>query len=40
MLSGEIYYYWPLNLSEKIVGKTSFFFAKSTVLLSSSRYVY
>ena len=30
MFSGEIYYYRPLNLSEKvdkIVGKTSFFFA-------------
>jgi len=30
MLSGEIYYYLPLNSSEKvdkIVGKTSFFFA-------------
>jgi len=30
MFSEEIYYYWPLNSSEKvdkIVGKTSFFFA-------------
>ena len=30
MFSGEIYYYWPLNSSEKvdkIVDKTSFFFA-------------
>ena len=30
MFNGEIYYYWPLNSSEKvdkIVGKTSFFFA-------------
>ena len=30
MFSGEIYYYWPLNSSEKvdkIVSKTSFFFA-------------
>jgi len=30
MLSGEIFYYWPLNSSEKvdkIVGETSFFFA-------------
>ena len=28
MFSGEIYYYWPLNLIEKvdkIIGKTSFF---------------
>jgi len=37
MFSGEIYYYWPLNSSEKvdkIVGKTSFFFAYSTALLT------
>jgi len=30
MFSGEIYYNWPFNSSEKvdkIVGKTSFFFA-------------
>ena len=30
MFSGEIYYYWPLNSSEKvdkIIGKTSLFFA-------------
>jgi len=30
MFKGEICYYWPLNSSEKvdkIVGKTSFFFA-------------
>jgi len=27
MFSGEIYYYWPLNSVDKIVGKTSFFFA-------------
>ena len=30
MFSGEIYYYWPVNSSEKvdkIVGKTLFFFA-------------
>jgi len=36
MFSGEIYYYWPLNSSEKvdnIVGKT-FFFAKTTALLT------
>ena len=29
MLSGEIYYYWPLNSVEK-----SFFFAYSTALLT------
>jgi len=30
MFSGEIYFHWPLNLTEKvdkIVAKTSFFFA-------------
>jgi len=30
MFSGEIYYYWPIDSSEevdKIIGKTSFFFA-------------
>ena len=30
MFSGEIYYYWPFNSSEKvdkIIGKTLFFFA-------------
>jgi len=38
MFSGEIYYYWPLNSSEKvdkIVGKTSFFFAPFTALLTN-----
>jgi len=37
MFSGEIYYYWPLSSIEKvekIVGKTSFFFAYSTALLT------
>ena len=37
MFSGEIYYYWPLNSSEKvhkIVGKTSIFFALSIALLT------
>ena len=27
MFSEEIYYYWPLNSVDKIIGKTSFFFA-------------
>jgi len=27
MFSGEIYYYWPLNSVDKIVGKPSLFFA-------------
>jgi len=37
MLSREIYYYWPLNLSkkvDKIVGKTSLIFALPTALLT------
>jgi len=37
MFSGDVFYYWPLNSVDKIISKTSFFFALSTALCTNSR---